>query len=103
MEKEQPSNSKDADLVGPILIAGALADGIGRAIEAANLQTRCIDRGSYLRVLVPKRCILPLTLAREHCGSDFRLPASLESVMVSFSGCLKMTAAEAVWELSARE
>lgn len=88
-----PNNS-----VGPVLRAGPLAALIVQAIKAANQEVTIIDRGSYLRVHVPGRCVLRRDLVEQYLGAPFLLPGDLESVMSSFMGRLTISENSAVWE-----
>jgi hypothetical protein len=87
------------DLVGPVLQRGALSEALIAAIRARHPDMVVLDRGSYLRVLVPRRCVLKRTAVEEQLGRPFRLPAELEAVMSSFKGRFHMSDDEASWEL----
>jgi hypothetical protein len=86
--------------VGPVLARGALCDAVLRALEEENPRLACVDRGAYVRVYVPVRCVLPRAAVERHTGQPFRLPGDLEGIMPSFKGRLRMTEDEAVWEAS---
>jgi hypothetical protein len=58
------------------------------------------DRGSYLRVLSPDRCVVTRLAIERQLGRPVRLPADLELVMPSFKGRLHIDAERAVWEAS---
>ena len=60
-----------------------------------------IDRGAYLRVLVPGCCRLSRSAAEAELGGRFSLPADLEEVMPSFKGRLVITEHEAIWQAGA--
>lgn len=81
-----------------MLRAGPLSAVIVQAIKAANQQVTIIDRGSYLRVHVPARCVLRRELVEQYLGAPFLLPGDLESVMSSFMGRLTISETIAVWE-----
>jgi hypothetical protein len=83
--------------VGPVLEAGDVAQAIIAAIRELNTNVEVIDRGAYLRVLVPHRCVLTRAAVVDVSGSDFELPADLELVMPSFQGRLTMSEEQAVW------
>ncbi len=59
--------------VGPVLDAGDLGRAVAAAIRATNPGTDVIDRGSYLRVLVPGRCVLRRRISSADAGSPVRL------------------------------
>ena len=90
----------DADDVGPVLQAGPLASAVVDAIRALNADARVIDRGAYLRVLCPRRCVVTRAAIEERTGAAFRLPADLELVMSSFKGRFTVSEDDARWELS---
>jgi hypothetical protein len=88
----------DSEAVGPVLTPGPLADAVIAAIRASNSGVKVIDRGAYLRVLVPQRCRLEVARVEAVLQSAFRLPADLEGIMPSFRGRLRITSSEVVWE-----
>jgi toluene monooxygenase system protein D len=69
-----------------VLDAGDVADAIVAAIRAHNRDVVVQDRGAYLRVLVPGRCILRRDAVERALGRPFRLPGDLELCMPSFKG-----------------
>jgi toluene monooxygenase system protein D len=85
------------DSVGPVLQTGDVANAIIAVIRMLNPRVEVIDRGAYLRVLVPNECRLTRRLVEEHLGRPFRLPADLESVMSSFKGTFRVSEEEATW------
>src|SRR5215471_10354779 len=85
------------DGVGPVLDAGEPAQAIIAAIRKLNSNVTVVDRWSYLRVLVPDRCVVARAAVEEALGRSFLLPGDLELVMPSFQGTLTMTDEEAVW------
>ena len=87
------------DLVGPVLEAGAVADAITAAIRELNAGVELLDRGAYVRVLVPQRCSVTRAAIERALGAMFRLPGDLELVMPSFQGRFTVTEDEAIWEL----
>lgn len=95
--------SDRADWVGPVLEAGALAEAIVEAIRDGNASVVVEDRESYVRVLVPSRCVLGRAAVEERLGRPFQLPGDLEQVMPSFKGHLTIRGDEVVWALGARE
>jgi hypothetical protein len=58
---------------------------------------RVEDRGAYLRVLVPRRCIVTRSAIERAMGETFRLPVDLESLMPAFKGTLRMDDEHAEW------
>ncbi len=46
------------DHVGPVLQAGTIGSAVVAAIRDLNQDVLVMDRGAYLRVLVPGRCIV---------------------------------------------
>jgi hypothetical protein len=84
--------------VGPVLEAGEIAQALVAAIRMSNAEVAVADRGAYLRVLVPGRCLLARTEVERVLGRPFHLPGDLERVMPSFSGRFRATRDQAVWE-----
>jgi toluene monooxygenase system protein D len=95
MSQEQPNVY---DNVGPVLQVGVLSEAIIAAIRDLNSDVEVIDRGGYLRVLVPHRCIVTCSAIEKHLGRSVRFPGELETVMSAFKGTLKLTEDEAVWQ-----
>ena len=89
------------DEVGPVLQAGPLGAAVVDAIRALNAEARVVDRGAYLRVLCPGRCVVTRADIEHRTGAPFRLPGDLELVMSSFKGRFTVDDDEARWELSA--
>jgi hypothetical protein len=85
--------------VGPVLTPGPLADAVIAAIRAANSGVTVIDRGAYLRVLVPGCCHLDGARVAAILRTPFRLPADLEAIMPSFRGRLTIASDGVTWEL----
>ncbi len=85
------------ELVGPVLIAGEVAAIVVAAIRELNREVIVRDRGSYLRVLVPGRCIVTRQAIERELQRGFHLPGDLEQIMPSFQGLLRMDAEQAVW------
>jgi toluene monooxygenase system protein D len=90
--------AKVYDHVGPVLQMGALSEAIVAAIKDLNTDVAVIDRGGYLRVLVPHRCIVTRSAIEKYLGRSVRFPGELETVMSAFKGTLKLTGDEAVWQ-----
>ena len=89
----------DRDAVGPVLESGEAAGAVIAAIREAHPQAQVIDRGAYLRVLVPGRCTVTRASIERHARGPFRLPSDLEKIMPSFKGRLTLSEDEARWEL----
>ncbi|MGH2900492.1 MAG: MmoB/DmpM family protein [Solirubrobacteraceae bacterium] len=86
------------DRVGPVLEAdGDLVEAIVSAIRDNHPDAAVIDRGGYLRVLVPGRCVVQRAAVERALGRPFRLPGDLELVMPSFKGAIEITDDEVVW------
>jgi toluene monooxygenase system protein D len=86
------------DRVGPVLEAdGDLVEAIVSAIRDNHPDAAVIDRGGYLRVLVPGRCVVQRTAVERALGRPFRLPGDLELVMPSFKGAIEITDDQVVW------
>jgi hypothetical protein len=91
--------SEQADRVGPVLEAGPLASVLIAVIREQNGDVEVQDRGSYFRVLVPRRCVLPRAAIERRLGRAFRLPGDLELVMPAFKGAFSVDEDAAVWEV----
>jgi MmoB/DmpM family len=46
------------DRVGPVLQSGSVANAIVAAIKDLNQDVLVVDRGAYVRVLVPHCCVV---------------------------------------------
>ncbi len=90
--------SSGRDAVGPVLEAGEVAQAVIAAIRERNHDVQVLDRGAYLRVSAPRRCLLERRAVERVLGRAFRLPGDLELVMPAFAGRLHVTPDEAVWE-----
>jgi len=88
-----------SDWVGPVLQKGPAADAVVAAIRELNHAVVVVDRGSYLRVLSPRRCRVTSAAVAQHAGAPFTLPSDLELVMSSFKGFFEVSEDEAVWKL----
>ena len=100
--RSQPSSDDDLVAVGPVLTPGPLTDAIIAAIRAAHRDARVVDRGAYLRVLVPHRCFLDGARVQELAKAAFALPGDLEAIMPSFRGRLTIAGNQAFWEAARR-
>jgi hypothetical protein len=88
---------ESADCVGPVLEANETSRALVAAIIKTNADVVVHDRGSYLRVLVPRACVLSRAAVEAELGRPFRLPGDLESLMPSYKGTVKMTGDEVSW------
>jgi toluene monooxygenase system protein D len=88
----------DDERVGPVLCAGELAEAMIQAILEHNQETLLEDRGGYIRVLTPRRCVLLRATLEAALGQPVHLPSALEKTMSSFRGRLALSDDEARWE-----
>ncbi len=86
------------DRVGPVLEAGESAAAVVAAIEELNADVEVQDRGAYLRVLAPGRCVVTREAIARAGAAGFRLPGDLERIMPSFKGRFAVSDDEASWE-----
>lgn len=88
----------DADLVGPVVRAGPLAEAIIDAVADDNpgRDVLVVDRGDYVRVHTAHVCRLSRASLQRHLGAPFELSA-LEIEMPSFKGRLRTRVDEYVW------
>jgi hypothetical protein len=92
LERELPNE------VGPVLLAGRVADAIVAAIRKQNAGVRVSTRGSYLRVSVTDRCEVDGHVVEQILGERFRMLYDLERVMPSFRGRLSLSEDVASWQ-----
>jgi hypothetical protein len=85
------------DRVGPVLQSGTVANAIVAAITELNEDVMVVDRGAYLRVLVPRCCVVTRSAIEKHLGRPFRFPGELETVMSAFKGSLQLNQNDAAW------
>ena len=90
------------DRVGPVLQAGLAADALVRAIRELNPDVTIQDRGSYVRVLVPVRCVVTRESIERHLGGPFELPGDLEKLMTAFKGRFEVDGSRAQWMFGER-
>src|ERR1700731_5456577 len=88
------------DRVGPVLLAGPVANAIIAAIKDLNQDVMVVDRGAYIRVLVPRYCVVTRSAIERHLGRSFRFPGELEIVMSAFKGSLQLNQNDAAWRLA---
>jgi hypothetical protein len=86
------------DSVGPVLQSGTVANAIIAAIKDLNQEVVIVDRGAYLRVLVPRYCVVTRSAIEEHLGRAFRFPGELETVMAAFKGSFQLNQDDAAWQ-----
>jgi toluene monooxygenase system protein D len=102
MERSGSSSpsADDRDAVGPVLTPGPIADAVIAAIRGLHADVRVIDRGAYLRVMVPRCCRLEAAQVETILKATFQMPGDLEAIMPSFRGRLTIAGGEARWELA---
>ena len=88
------------DSVGPVLQSGPDADAIIAAIKDLNQEVMVVDRGAYVRVLVPRCCVVTRSAIEKHLGRTFRFPGELETVMSAFKGALQLNQDDAAWRFT---
>jgi hypothetical protein len=84
--------------VGPVVRRGPVGDAVIAAIGMGNSDVELLDRGVYVRVLVPRCCVVTRSAIEQQLGRPFRLPGDLEAVMPSFKGRFRVTEHRATWE-----
>lgn len=62
------------DRVGPVLQTGAVGAAIVAAIRDLNSDVMVVDRGAYLRVMVPRRCFVTRAAIEKHLDARFASP-----------------------------
>jgi toluene monooxygenase system ferredoxin subunit len=87
--------------VGPVLQQAAATSAILAALLEENFDARVVDRGAYVRVLSPRRCVLTRAAVERHLNAAFDMRADLEPLMSSFKGRLTITDEQATWEIGA--
>jgi len=88
------------DSVGPVLQSGPVASAIIAAIKDLNQDVIVVDRGAYVRVLVPQCCVVTRSAIEQHLGRPFRFPGELETVMSAFKGSLQLNQDDAAWRFT---
>jgi hypothetical protein len=91
------------DRVGPVLQSGPVANAIIAAIRELNHDVMVVDRGAYVRVLVPQCCIVTRSAIEKHLGRSFHFPRQLETVMSAFKGSLRLNQDDAAWRFDPRQ
>lgn len=93
-------NSDDLEnAVGPVLRASSTTQAVVAAIKELNSGVVIMDRGSYLRVLVPDNCRLSQASVEKHLGTVFTIPGDLELILTSFKGNMVIAEGEVSWSL----
>jgi toluene monooxygenase system protein D len=88
------------DHVGPVLQSGPVASAIIAAIKDLNQDVMVVDRGAYVRVLVPRCCVVTRSAIEKQLGRAFRFPGELETVMSAFKGSLQLNQDDAEWRFA---
>jgi toluene monooxygenase system protein D len=88
------------DHVGPVLQSGPVASAIIAAIKDLNQDVVVVDRGAYVRVLVPRCCVVTRSAIEKQLGRSFRFPGELETVMSAFKGSLQLNQDDAEWRFA---
>lgn len=91
------SASESTDTVGPVLEASESGRAVVAAIRELNQDVKILDRGGYLRVLVPRRCFVTRQAIERALGQRFELPADLEALMPAFKGRIVIDGERAEW------
>lgn len=96
MATAEPDRS---EAVGPVLEASDMGRAVVAAILASNANVRVDDRGAYLRVSVPRCCVVTRRAVETELGRPLSWPRELELVMPAFQGLIRMDDESAVWRL----
>ena len=95
-------NAEDVgDGVGPVLTGHPRAQAVLEAIRRLNPSAEIHNRGSYIRVLAPRRCLVTRSAVEDILGQPFDFRAELEIMMPSFKGRMRLDDDEAVWTFEA--
>jgi toluene monooxygenase system protein D len=93
------SSFESTDGVGPVLEASDSGRAVVAAIRDLNSDVTVLDRGGYLRVLVPGRCVVTRQAIERALGHGFELPIDLEAVMPAFKGRITIDGERVEWWL----
>jgi toluene monooxygenase system protein D len=85
--------------VGPVLEASEKGRAVAAAILTSNALATVDDRGAYLRISVPGRCVVTRQAIESHLGKHFLLPRDLELVMPAFQGLIRISDESVEWRL----
>jgi hypothetical protein len=80
-----------------VLESGVVAEAVLAEIKQENNEVIVVNRGAYLRVLVPRRCVVTRAAIEHHLGRTFRLPVDLERIMSAFKGRFTVSEEKAEW------
>lgn len=83
--------------VGPVLEASESGRALASVILRLNPGARVEDRGAYLRVLAPGRCVLTVDEVERELGREFRVPVDLEPLMPAFKGLIAISQQRVEW------
>jgi toluene monooxygenase system protein D len=83
--------------VGPVLEANDAGRAVVTAIQSLNDGVRVQDRGAYLRVSVPGRCVVTRRAIETALGRSLEWPGGLELVMPAFQGIFSLDDERAEW------
>ena len=92
-----PSAEEVGDGVGPVLTGHPRAQAVLEAIRRLNPSVEIHNRGSYMRVLAPRRCLVTRSAIEDILRQPFDFRAELEIMMPSFKGRMRLDDDEAVW------
>jgi toluene monooxygenase system protein D len=97
------ATNESEHLVGPVIrgVDHDMADALIEAIERDNPKAavRVEDRGGYVRIGCPGRCVVTRRSLEEALGEPFRL-SELEPSLASFAGRMRFEGDDAiVWYL----
>lgn len=92
----------DVQRVGPVLLISEESSAVVQALKQVNPGLTVEERGSYMRVMSPERCILDSKIVTEILGRSFVLPVDLERLMPSFKGRFTISGHEALWRAFAK-
>ena len=95
---EASAAASHADHVGPVLEASEPGRAVLAAILQLNQHVEVMDRGAYLRVLVPGGCVVTRRAIEDALGKSFVLPGDLEAVMPAFKGFMRMNDEQVEWQ-----
>jgi toluene monooxygenase system protein D len=85
------------ETVGPVLESSDSGRAVVAAIRELNADVTVVDRGGYLRVLVPERCVVTRQAIELALGKKFELPLDLEPLMPAFKGRITMDHEHVEW------
>lgn len=92
-----PNVEDVGDGVGPVLTGHPRAQAVLEAIRRLNPSIEIHNRGSYIRVLAPRRCLVTRSAIEDILRQPFDFRAELEIMMPSFKGRMRLDDDEAVW------